>query len=293
MRKLVAPVALTLLTGLGFYACDIPGASGTTGDVVGGGGGGGTLGNATVESNLPVVYLDEGSRAFTLLEINKHCSSGRVVSDSVNLNERYAIAGGQIYIWDDVSTGYTDCSADVLNGSSTRIIGTWSTSTLDQAAIPAVDRPSACTSDISGEPNYAQILFQSGTGTQTFSSTNMHQKITGKLCYGNYLAAALGYTSSGGNFTLIQSSCSSVKVRNTTTGDTAVFNSVYSGGRVSTTVNYAGKTCSGNDYFTAAMDCSKPDMSQFVSCMSDAGLFGTAAAKRAPAALHRRELFPF
>ena len=269
MKKLIAPLALVAAACFGLYACltSDNSATGTT--------------HLAWEWDRPVTKLDQTKHVIATKLVTYECStSGVAVADTDLDTNNYTITGGKLYLW---STG--ECGAEAYSGTSTTIIGTWNLDAFTKVAIPTSVRPIGCTAtppttDTSGLGEIGNV-FQNDSASAVVSTTKVHLKLSGDLCFGQVLAEAYGEEPS---LEVVSNDCQSVHIKAAGTTQTATVSSGFSNNGINITFKYWSKSCTLTTPFPqpgTTPNCtvnSSNTESAFENCVNASG-FGAMAAK--------------
>ena len=243
--------------------------------------------SANLEYDMTVLNLNQGTRKIAIREVDPYCYAGQRSNDTILDTLRYSISGGHLDWW-----GNGECVADVYNGSSATVTGVWTTSTFDQAALPAADRPSTCSATVHPRNDLEQGFYRNANDTLTVSPSTIHNKLAGKLCFADI--GAININSISGVTDVAEDNCSWATFTNSDKpGRLAILTSSYQNGFISTTFKYGGKTCVDSDFIGLPgmnPDCSiATDYTDYLTCLDSTGFFpGRRLAKHAASAGHNR-----
>ena len=252
-----------------------------------------SAGNTTFTSTRAVISLDESARTIVDSTIEYDCYQGKLDSTIYIDSTRYLVSGGKLYEW-PVGGSDPGCEAEVLEGSSKGIIGTWTTKTFSNAPIPVADRPESCSDTVFTDSSIIFKLLQNPSATMTVSSSTAHSAITGNQCYANFLARQGMFSSNG---VVTKPGCDSVEVMRWTvdsagvvTADTVVISSAVAGNAIEVTYQSKSATCKGFTLmdFTGKPDCSKPSLSDLHDCVYGVPI---QASAKPGAGRHRGRVF--
>ncbi len=167
------------------------------------------------------------------VSIDYSCIGGELEEDEVNSEYRYALSDSSLFLWINGK-----CSAMQFSGSSSTIIGKWTSSDLS-VSIPSAYRPAGCEGAIPQDSHFETYL-ENATATYDISSTEMKGAFTGTFCYMPVLVEIL---EDNPNVTVVSSDCSTMKLKNKNLERTATFSIAYNNDKLTETLAYNGKTC--------------------------------------------------
>lgn len=211
---------------------------------------------------------------------DEYCDGDELIKDSTDELQSYVVDGGKLYMWDETDE---TCEALKLSGSSSTIIGKWSTTDfMSSTRIPAPYRPEEC-DDLSDdeEDDYEDIydsVFQDFRVSYDVSATRVKTSVSGKLCMGPLLGAS--FAGGGfGAFEVISSDCGSATIENTYNDRRLKISTRFTDGNLKVTFSSSGKSCSYSEpaLFSATPVCPEPDYSEeqeaFDACIEDLAFF--------------------
>jgi hypothetical protein len=263
-----------------FGALSLAGCLAGEDDGAGGGGGG-----FSVETEMKVLEIVEPSATEAgTIETRSYdygCEGDEVVKDSSDDVQSYVVTGGYLYLWDEED----ECVALKLSGSSSSIIGKWSTTSfLLDAEIPEAYRPAGCDTVTMEEEEEEDLegfdsLFQDIQISYDISQTRVKANFSGKICMGGLLAASFG-TGGESPFEAVSSDCASATIKNTINDERLKISTSFSNEVLKVTFTSSGKSCSYSesmDISSKAPTCPEPDYEAeeeaFSDCVEDLDFF--------------------
>jgi hypothetical protein len=259
-----------------FGALSLAGCVAGEDDGVGGSGG------FSVETEMKVLEIVEPSATEAgTIETRSYdygCEGDEVVKDSSDELQSYVVTGGYLYMWDD----YDQCTALKLSGSSSTIIGKWSTTSLmADAAVPEAYRPLGCdTMDVEEDEDLIGLdsVFQDVKISYDISQSRVKGTFSGKICMGGLLAASFGSEESP--FDVVSSDCASATIENEFNDERLKISTSFSNEVLKVTFSSGGKSCSYSesmDISSKAPTCPEPDYSAeeeaFDDCVGELDFF--------------------
>jgi hypothetical protein len=218
-----------------------------------------------------------------------YCEDGVAGIDTLEEEQFFHIAGGSLFLWAE-----GDCLATKLSGSSSSVVGTWTTNSLAITdSVPAAFRPADpedC-NEYGQEPGDTEIL-EDGSVSYVISETQVKAKITGEFCFARTFAASLALESSE-DYAIVSDECTVVKVRNLEASKTATFTSTFKDQKVSLRVSYNGDVCRfslplslGDEPPVCSEDSgSEAEYEAFGECLYESGFLGAFEMEKAGALL--------
>jgi hypothetical protein len=161
-----------------------------------------------------------------------YCEDGELVEEAFQEDFNYALTNGSLYLWEE-----DDCTAMKLSGSSSTVIGKWTSENLS-TRIPSAYRPYDCEGE-DPEDNEYEYFLEDASVTHTISSSKIKTKVTGTLCFAPLFAMEFSYV---GDVTTVSSTCETVELKN---GDdqTATLTAKFTKDALVETIVYNGETC--------------------------------------------------
>ena len=258
MKKLLTLFALVAVAVFGMYACDIPGLSSSNDSS------GNTLVNMKIDILSNTAPQGTSPGKLVVRQVFSHCdTNGTVVNDTSIDTSFYSIAGGKLFLWNE-----GDCVAGSLSGTSTTIIGTWTSSTGlsgdnpgDRVLVPSTYRASNCPSTLPADSSSNDLVIENATTTLTIAQTSASYTIGGTICFAQVFVdgdSAMGLPVS-------KSTCNSVELT-ASGGKKVTITSGYQSGKVSLGIAYDGKSCNSSvsmNFPGTTPDCSMENGNPF------------------------------
>jgi hypothetical protein len=248
--------------------------------------GAGGSGSFSFEAEMKVLDIVEPTgTAAGMIETRSYdygCEGDEVVKDSSDELQSYVVTGGHLYMWDEAEE---ECTALKLSGSSSTIIGKWSTTSFTaDGEIPEAYRPSVCDSvsidEEDEELDAFDSLFQDINISYDVSQTKVKASFSGKLCMGKLIGASMATGGSSNPLQLKSSDCASATIENTLNDKTLKISTDFSNEMVKVTYTSSGKSCSYSeamDLSSEAPTCPEPDYSAqeeaFEECLGTLAFF--------------------
>lgn len=237
-----------------------------------------------VTSETQVLEIDRDAQTITTMSRGWNCGGNVAVPESATYQERYLVAGGHLYRW----FPGTGCRASVFKGSSSDIVGTWTTSSGIMGSVP-VDDSSFCRESDYREVAAENEFFRKTKITLKITDSKISQTVAGEFCSGEWeghnLISDNGWVQD--SFVVSEKNCASVKITRASGGASARV--VGEETRAGTKLRFitADTTCTTvMPYYSAE----KPDCSdggaeaRFQECIAATGFFGESAVLKPAAA---------
>lgn len=241
MKKIPVLFALGAVALFGLYACFTSSS-----------GGGGNGSHASLQmsvdvlGNIPPTGTDPGK--LVIRTIQSSCDSNHVVIDTSIDTSFYSISGGKLYLWSE-----GDCVAGSMSGSSTTLVGTWTTTDVfgangnpgERVLVPAAYRASTCPSTLPPDSSGDQrISITNAASTLTISASKIDIQESGDICFAEQVYGdTANHPFGDSNLTVTSTSCSSVQLTNTTNHRTLTASSSYQNNTITFSLASGGKTC--------------------------------------------------
>lgn len=236
--------------------------------------GGGSDGDSgfSLDGHFDVLSIDRDAGTITTRAAVNVCVGGESVAETDTTTDRYVIEDGKLLLWDE-----EECTAQILEGSSSDIVGTWKGSGLDsELPIPAGYRPPHCPDTV--EVDSTTLPFAENLSvTYQVTETRISFKASGDICM---MDVVTGVMMEDG-FTVESSSCN-YAVLKAPDGERAEVTLSFSGRTMTAGFSAMGKSCALISELTMpghTLDCAKQQARQeaFMSCMEEMG--GSPQAK--------------
>jgi hypothetical protein len=262
--RFLPPAALALLTFTGCLG---------SGD----GGDGGSVG-LNIHGSVEVLSIDRQAHTIKSRSSITECQEdGTALSSMDTTLQHYAIKDGKMVMWEE-----EECTASIYTGSSSDIVGTWTSKGLEsELPIPAEYRPASCPANPSVDSSNAKVLSDLNA-TFVITETKVDISASGPVCMGENLAEEL----KASGLDIESKDCERVTARDPA-GNPVVMTAVPSGNQITIQAIYKGKTCTLTSDMPIpgqTVDCAKRKAAQeaYKQCVTDA-----AAAPKISGALRK------
>lgn len=197
-------------------------------------------GTISIEGTVEVVSIThpQGAEPGSIItrDVDYWCEDGELEEEEYTDSSLYVISGGKLYVWTD-----GNCVTDItMSGTSSTIVGTWTTTSITSSdSVPAAYRPATCEDDDEDFEGVDEVL-TSVNASYTISNTSIQTRLSATLCFAPVLAAEF---TGQDDIEVLSTSCASVQIRNTDAGQSATISTTLKNGVVTSKFVSGDSTC--------------------------------------------------